>query len=91
MRFYELRQQRLASLESGCVRFTLDYTADNASATLVLEVEDSGEGFDRSELEEQPPGAHNPHGRGIALVDSLCDEFEYLGAGNHARAVLRLQ
>ncbi len=90
VRFYELRQQRLAALDKGSVRFTLDYLADADAATLVIDVEDSGSGFDREQLDQRQLAVENPHGRGIALVESLCDEFEYLGAGNHARAVLRL-
>ena len=89
VRFYELRQERLAALDEGFVRFSLDYQAEGESATLVVEVEDSGAGFSRDAAAGTAPGAANPHGRGIALVESLCEEFEYLGAGNQARAVLR--
>lgn len=83
-RYYQMRSQRLALLDSGYVRLALAYRGDRSQGRLMLEVEDSGEGFDhqaRVALE----GGNNYSGRGIKLLNSLCDEVCYTGSGNAVR------
>ena len=99
--FYARRKQALAALDSGWVKLSVEFTADQEGATIQLDVEDSGAGFDLSHLKaghnldgsEDLSSAHKTriHGRGIALVDSLCDRLDYLGCGNHAQAFMSLR
>ena len=99
--FYTQRQHALAALESGWIELSVDFTADDNGATIQLDVVDSGAGFDLSDLiaeenihtvqSELLTGQHQVHGRGIALVDSLCERLDYLGCGNHARASMSLR
>ncbi len=97
--FYKRRRRALADLDSGWIELSIDFNADKMGASLQLDVKDSGVGFDRSQLgfSENSSGVEsdlNPHvqvhGRGIALVSSLCERLDYLGCGNHARAFMQL-
>ena len=68
-------------------------------ASIQFDVKDSGAGFDLSQLaigdnlprvESGLKQQTQVHGRGIALVGSLCERLDYLGCGNHARALMQL-
>ena len=95
-RYYNERIQRLRELNSGSVDFTLDYQGDARQGVLLLEVRDSGQGFDYSDVGRQAVTGSdgeavlgNLHGRGIPLLQSICSKVEYLGCGNHARVEFR--
>ena len=97
--FYAQRKQALADLDSGWIELSIDFNADKKGATIQLDVEDSGTGFDISKLaisnypkcvESGLNQQAQMHGRGIALVNALCERLDYLGCGNHARAFMHL-
>ena len=81
-RFYQIRQQTLAELTKGFVHFQLQYDGDNDGGKLLIEVIDSGEGFDHVAAFKNPDAAGQLHGRGISLIRSVCDEVCYIGKGN---------
>lgn len=85
--YYLERDKRLADLQSGSIILSLDFQEGGNNARLVVNVEDSGQGFDfRPGLlgERQ----HNEYsGRGISLIEGLCDSIEYSGTGNTVQAV----
>ena len=85
-RYLQARIHRLLGLRQG--KIELQFHLHNVEGRNVLDVTvtDSGPGFDhRAYLGEQV--AHDrPHGRGIALVRSLCTELVYSGVGNSVRA-----
>ena len=83
--YYEARASRLAELEHGSVRFELDYRASDREGLLKVDVIDSGQGFDPSILQQKNDDPALLHGRGLALVRSICSKVEFLGSGNHAR------
>lgn len=97
--FYSQRKHALTALHSGWIELSIDFNADKMGASIQLDVKDSGTGFDLSKL---TIGENSPriisgfkqqtqvHGRGIALVSSLCERLDYLGCGNHARAFMQL-
>lgn len=88
-KYYDMRQSRLRELDQGSVRFELDYRASSESGELVVEVIDSGPGFDYQPEKDQGGGQDALHGRGISLLRTICTKVEYLGAGNHVRAVYK--
>ena len=97
--FYAQRKQALAALLSGWIELSIDFNADKMGASIQLDVKDSGAGFDLSQLaigdnlprvESGLKQQTQVHGRGIALVGSLCERLDYLGCGNHARALMQL-
>ena len=87
-KYFELRDQRLESLEDGMIKVVVSHQPIEGNAgRLVIRVEDSGEGFDyknKSAIERE--GINNSE-RGVALVRKLCRSVEFQGAGNRVKAV----
>ncbi|MDQ2078091.1 fused response regulator/phosphatase [Marinimicrobium sp. ABcell2] len=86
--YYQQRQERLNEVSTGFVRLHLHHCTTDEGGTLTIRVEDSGPGFTgaKSQVREEP-GANRYGGRGVALVDKLCDAVRYLGEGNEVEAV----
>lgn len=80
-RYYQLRTERLRSLEDGKIIITADHQPTETGGLLRLRVTDSGPGFNFS-----TPVNDNGHprfyGRGMILVASLCQHVEYHAPGN---------
>ncbi len=83
--YFSEREKRLIDLDSGYVAFNLTIEQDSGRRSVVLRVEDSGEGFDFSATPESEP-ALKLSGRGILLVRDMCKSLEYHGKGNIAVA-----
>jgi CheY-like chemotaxis protein/anti-sigma regulatory factor (Ser/Thr protein kinase) len=73
--YYRERRLRLASLQDGYVRFHLQMRPEGNGGRLIVEVEDSGPGFDPARLMAARDDALC--GRGLALVRELSDGFAY--------------
>jgi len=90
------RVERLEALSGGHVSLAFHVHQEEAQAVLDIFVQDSGPGFDYSRFNAEADaralqeGEDRPHGRGIALVRSLCAQVVYSGTGNKvwARYVL---
>ncbi len=86
-RYLELRAQRLQGLDAGCIELGFHMHMEGGQAVLDIHVRDSGAGFDYEDyLSPHADPDERPHGRGIALVRSLCRELVYSGCGNEVRA-----
>lgn len=86
--YFRERERRLEMLSDGAIHFTLEQRPEPGGGRLEIRVRDSGTGFDWQKTGEAHPGEHALSGRGMALVRSICREFEVLGEGNEARAVI---
>ncbi|MBK1726008.1 SpoIIE family protein phosphatase [Halorhodospira neutriphila] len=89
--YYRQRAEALAGLSTGEIRLRLAYAAQREDSGVVIEIEDSGEGFDYERvLDSSGPADGEAQrlvaGRGILLVRSLCDELVYFPPGNRVRA-----
>lgn len=86
-RYLGERTLRLQALESGRIELGFHLYVEGGRPVLEVRVKDSGPGFDYADylLPSADPD-QRPHGRGIALVRSLCQELVYSGCGNEARA-----
>ncbi len=90
-RYLELRAKRLQTLVDGRIELGFDLHLQQGKALLAIEVKDSGPGFDyRPYLSAAVDPAQRPHGRGIALVRSLCQTLTFIGCGNTVRALYLL-
>lgn len=91
MQYYQERETRLAGLNEGYVIISMKHQGDGRSGRLVLTVEDSGPGFDFAPVFDEPkdPASAQYCGRGIPLVDQICESLEYKGRGNVVEAVIR--
>lgn len=85
--YLEQRAQRLKALSEGCIELGFHMRMEAGQAVLDIRVRDSGPGFDYEDYLTPPKeGDARPHGRGIALVRSLCRDLIYRGCGNEVQA-----
>lgn len=89
--YYSQREERLNAMTDGFVRIHMRHCWDGRSGELTLIVEDSGPGFDYDEvLDKKRRGEGNNYsGRGLRLIDEICDSLRYIGVGNQVEAVIR--
>ncbi len=86
--FYKLREQRLAELDSSAwIRIEMKYRPQQHSLSILLS--HSGVGFDFDNTAEPSP-LDATHGRGILLLNSLCESLHYSDGGKTVEAVYRL-
>ena len=85
--YFQERERRLSELNSGYVRFDLSVKQYENHHSIILRVEDSGEGFDFTAAPKKSDDSGLAlSGRGIELVRSLCQTLEFEGRGNIAQA-----
>ena len=85
--YYQVREERLNQLTEGAIRFDLHYKGCSKGGSLIIDVVDSGKGFDYGSLNLINAEQGDYSGRGVYLVAKLCSSFEYRGKGNEVRAV----
>jgi two-component system, HptB-dependent secretion and biofilm response regulator len=85
--YFQQREQRLHSLSEGQIRIGLRIHTLQDGGYMVIQIEDSGRGFDYRALERSEPDESVFSGRGIMLVKSLCKMLHYTKPGNKAEAV----
>ncbi len=85
--YYARREASLQDLVKGWVRLDLEHTPLGDGGKLVIQVEDSGPGFDVKRHQGSLDDHQAHSGRGIALVKTLCQELRYNDKGNAVEAV----
>lgn len=90
--FYREREQRIQSLQQGHILIELSHRGDGRSGELNIAIEDSGDGFNVADFFRER--AKYPHrqaysGRGITLVEQLCERIQFSNVGNRVEAVVR--
>lgn len=89
--YFEERQRRLQALQQGLIRISLHACRlEEGEVYVVIQVEDSGAGFDIRIIQHCLQVSEALSGRGIPLVSELCETLEYSEAGNRVEAVYRL-
>lgn len=82
-RYYRLRQERSAQASDGYVIISLAHEAHADGGYLRIRVEDSGPGFEPAYSDSE----HSRYsGRGLQLVQALCDDCRVLSPGNVVEA-----
>ncbi len=85
--YYQLREERLAILSpEAWVSLELDYCPDKRR--LVMTMEQSDGGFDYQHTVGS--GQYKTHGRGLVLVQELCDSIQYCNQGRSVTVVYSL-
>lgn len=84
--YFRLREERLAAINGGVIKISLEHTPLDAGGRLTMRIEDNGDGFDEQAVLITEDN-ERPAGRGIALVRSLCDSLTYMDGGRVALAV----
>lgn len=85
--YYAQRESRLKQIENQFIRVTLAHWPKERGGKLIIQVEDTGPGFDVEASRPDLAANKGNSGRGIPLVRSLCREVAYKGKGNLVRAV----
>ncbi len=84
-RYYEQRNARLEALEDGYLRVHLQVLPRGTGGCLVVEVEDSGAGFDVHRVMARPVDGGRLSGRGVGLVRQLSHNASWSDEGRRAR------
>ena len=87
--YYQERKKALAFLEKGWIKVNMEHTPLEKGGRFTVIFEDSGPGFDYEKALSRPPDLDPTRfsGRGINILQNLCEKLEYSGTGNHVKAV----
>ena len=81
------REQGLAEIREGWVKMSVKCKQWESGGELLIDVRDSGKGFNWHALRSVVAG--EPHNRGMQLLKGLCAAVGFKGKGNHAYAIYR--
>jgi CheY-like chemotaxis protein len=88
-RYLTLRAERLESLSQGWIRIGLTTIEHDGALRLRIHMHDSGAGFDWQG--QSAAGRQDDlHGRGISLLQRLCEHIEYRGSGSEVVGIYKL-
>ena len=83
--YYTMRQARLDALESGYIKISLKVSPTETGGALTLEITDSGNGFDvetvKASMRQAEQDAHYYAGRGLHIINKLCQNVDILDSG----------
>ncbi len=79
--YFKLRASKLAQLTEGSIQVRVEHRGDNL---LEITVQDSGNGFDfpQAPLQQNPDALMLSYGRGLLIIQQLCESMQYSGNGN---------
>ncbi|MCG8533695.1 MAG: fused response regulator/phosphatase [Pseudomonadales bacterium] len=83
--YYQLRETKLQALESGQLDISVDFQAQADCGRLAIEINDSGTGFDFENRHHSSDD--DSFGRGIDLLNTLCDSVTYSNGGNRVEVI----
>ncbi len=87
--YFNEREDRLNNLTTGNINFSLKGFRQNNQLKIKIIITDSGEGFDISKILNKPKTTEEIilYGRGIVLVEELCQSLVYSEPGNKVEVV----
>jgi two-component system, HptB-dependent secretion and biofilm response regulator len=85
--YFREREQRLKVLNHGYVLFHITVEQNEGFRSIQIRIEDSGEGFDHTSHQNNLQNNLALAGRGILLIQDLCESLKYIGNGNIAEVV----
>lgn len=85
--YYRQRQLLLDKITHGYVHIFFLYSANIEGGSLTLRVEDSGAGFNYESFQGKELSISGYSGRGIGLVEKLCESVRYFDSGNKVEVV----
>lgn len=84
--YYKLREKRLLERE-GSVKVIFSHLPVKNGGRLTIRMNDTGDGFDFQKQVSRFSENQDFHGRGIQLVNSLCESLEYSDNGTRVKAI----
>ena len=87
--YFNEREQRLNELTTGNISFSLKGFRQDDQLKIKITIVDSGKGFDISKVLNKPKATEEMmlYGRGIILVEELCQSLIYSEPGNKVEVV----
>ncbi len=87
--YFTEREKRLDALTTGNISFSLKGFHQDEQLKIKITIVDSGDGFDISKVLNKPKVSEATmlYGRGIVLVDELCQSLVYSEPGNKVEVV----
>lgn len=79
LEYYQRRSEKLDALQDGFVKICVEFLTDGSEGTLCIQIKDSGEGFDINNMRESCDD--EAFGRGVSLIETLCESVEYSEGG----------
>ncbi|WP_320822527.1 fused response regulator/phosphatase [Reinekea sp.] len=87
--YYSEREKRLSELTDGQVEIRVKHRPEAAGGLLEVTICDSGHGFDHKEVLARDFPVDGYSGRGLPLINGICEDFYYNSKGNAVTALLR--
>lgn len=87
--YYRLRKEGLENLSNAKVTFDFYHKVTETGGALTIKVTDSGKGFEPTQNQQAADAdgvSKNYFGRGLALIESICENLEVLPPGNSVQA-----
>jgi anti-sigma regulatory factor (Ser/Thr protein kinase) len=88
LEYYEQREERLAALQEGFVKISIEFCVEDEHGHLKIAFDDSGEGFDLNNLRKSD--ANDTFGRGLGLINTICDEVVYSNNGTRVDIIYKI-
>ncbi|MDF1528980.1 MAG: fused response regulator/phosphatase [Sedimenticola sp.] len=86
--YFSAREQRLAILSTGFIKISIQTRSSQQGGKMTIRVEDSGEGFDINRIDTTDSASTEKlSGRGILLLNSLCESVHYEAPGNKVEVI----
>lgn len=76
------RETRLSTLESGYIRIKISISSNEVGGILSIQLEDSGDGFDTSQVKLKLEDSDEMYNRGLPLLGQLCKSINFSEKGN---------
>ena len=80
--YYMERETRLSMLESGFIKIKVSISSNEMGGILMIELEDSGSGFDTSQVKLKLEDSDELYNRGLPLLGQLCESINFSEKGN---------
>lgn len=87
--YYQQREEKLSRLNQGFVNIGVQYIVHDGKGRLLIRLEDSGKGFDFSG--RRPSDDDDAFGRGISLLQTLCEKVTYSNGGSRVEVEYRIE
>ncbi|RLT92491.1 fused response regulator/phosphatase [Ketobacter sp.] len=84
LEYYQQREEKLQQLSCGTLDITVSFRVEGRKGYLSLQLDDSGCGFDVAHRNHSTD--EDSFGRGIDLIETLCDRVSYSEGGTRVEA-----
>lgn len=87
-KYYQLREEKLSELDEGIINISLSYLPELDPEIIKVKIKDNGCGFDPTKKTISDDEVN--FGRGLSLIEMLCESVEYSADGRAVDVVYRL-